>query len=337
MRLVTRIILPIVIAAALVAGVTSALGQARASVVVSAGPALAIGPMVTIENQARSEEGGNFYLTSVSIDPNVDLVEWLGARLGLEGELQPNERIRPRGISPAQYSQFSRRLLDESTTTAKVVALRRAGYTASIRNRGAVVTAVTRGRPADGVLRSGDVITAVDGRPTTTSAQVVEAVRQRAIGAPVVFTLQRDGTAMEVTVGTSESSLTPGQPTVGVSIGTDVVADLPFDIEIDAGNLGGPSAGLMFTLSILDALSPDDLTHGHRIAGTGTIDDEEQVGPIDGVKYKVRGAENAGARYFLVPRANAAEARAAARSVQVVEVNTVQEALDFLGSLPPAA
>jgi PDZ domain-containing protein len=293
--------------------------------------------MLTIVGQPRPDRTGGFYLTSVSIDPNVSLPEWTAARLGLGGELQPRARIRPHGISPEAYTEISRNLLDESAEVAKVVALRRAGYPVAVRNTGAVITAVLPGRPADGPLKARDRVTAVDGQPVATAAELSVAIRRRAVGEPVRLTIDRAGAVSEVTLSTVASTLAGDQPAIGVTTSTDATVDgLPFEITLDAERLGGPSAGLMFTLTILDALGQDDLARGQKVAGTGTIALDETVGPIDGVTHKVKGAERVGARYFLAPRANAAEARAAATALTVVEVNTLQEALDFLKTLPAA-
>jgi PDZ domain-containing protein len=337
MRTLVRLSLPLIVAILLVAGVGAAWRDAGDSVLARPGPARRIGPMLTITGQPRPARAGDFYLTSVSIDANVSLPEWAVARLGLGGELQPQARIRPHGLAPDAYGEISRHLLDESAEIAKVVALRRAGYPVEVRNAGAVITAVLPGRPADGPLKPRDRVTAVDGQPIATAAELSAAIRRRAVGEPVRLTISRDGATSEVTLSTVASTLAADQPAIGVTTSTDATVEgQPFGITLDANRLGGPSAGLMFTLTILDALGQDDLAHGQKIAGTGTIALDETVGPIDGVTHKVRGAERVGARYFLAPRDNAAEARAAASALTVVEVNTLQDALDFLKTLPAA-
>jgi PDZ domain-containing protein len=108
----------------------------------------------------------------------------------------------------------------------------------------------------------------------------------------------------------------------------------PVDVEIDSQNIGGPSAGMMFTLEIIDALTDEDLTHGRRIAGTGTINEDGEVGPIGGMKQKTFGAIDAGAEYLLVPAANYEEAAdAAGDDIVVVRIETIEDALTFLDSL----
>jgi PDZ domain-containing protein len=337
MRRLVQLWLALIVALLLIAGAVAVGRDVGDSVLARPGPARRIGPMLTIAGQPRPMRTGGFYLTSVSIDANVSLPEWTVARLGLGGELQPRARIRPHGISPEAYGEISRNLLDESAEVAKVVALRRAGYPVEVRNTGAVITAVLPGRPADGPLKARDRVTAVDGQPVATAAELSAAIRRRAVGEPVRLTISRDGAVSEVTLPTAASTVAGDQPAIGVTTSTDATVEgMPFEITLDAERLGGPSAGLMFTLTILDALGQDDLARGQKVAGTGTIALDETVGPIDGVAHKVKGAERVGARYFLAPRANAAEARAAAGALTVVEVNTLQEALDFLKTLPAA-
>jgi PDZ domain-containing protein len=128
-----------------------------------------------------------------------------------------------------------------------------------------------------------------------------------------------------------------GPPRIGISI-EDAGFDyrLPFPVKIVPQKIvGGPSAGLMFTLTVYNLLSPVDLTGGHKIAGTGTISPDGAVGPIGGVEQKVAAAEMAGAEYFFAPADNYADALKAARRIKVIKVETVEQAVAFLHSLPP--
>jgi len=134
-----------------------------------------------------------------------------------------------------------------------------------------------------------------------------------------------------------ESTAEPGRPLIGITVSTHLLAyQLPAEVQVKVRDLGGPSAGLVFALGIYESLTRQDLTRGHRIAGTGALAATGQVGPVGGVTYKVRAAEKAGAGYFLVPRGNLEEARRAARRTTVVPVESFAEALDFLRGLAPA-
>jgi PDZ domain-containing protein len=153
-------------------------------------------------------------------------------------------------------------------------------------------------------------------------------------GAPVTLLVSRpaadDDRTLHLTVPTIRLS---GKAAIGIRLQPSLRADLPLKVTIDSGDIQGPSAGLMFALSIVNRLSPVDLTHGHKIAGTGTIDLFGNVGPIGGVKQKVIGARQAGAQYFFVPVDNYAEARPYAQGITLIRVNTLQQALNVLHGL----
>ena len=190
--------------------------------------------------------------------------------------------------------------------------------------------------PAAAALVPGDIIVAVDGTAVEFAGDVIAALAGRRPGDSIVLGVDRNGQLVEemVTLGAS-----PGEPTrafLGVSLETvDLEVDTPDDVAIETRNVGGPSAGLMFTLGIIDALTADDLTRGHRIAGTGTIHLDGDVGPIGGVRQKVIAARDAGAGYVLVPTGNLADALdAAGDDIEVVAVDTVDDALGFLAGLP---
>jgi PDZ domain-containing protein len=210
---------------------------------------------------------------------------------------------------------------------------------------GAAVTDVQKGAPANGKLEVGDVITAVDGQPVTLAEQVGPAVRGRPPGQPVTFTVDRNGAPVQVTVGTraAEGGACPGRPQIGVATRTrDEKFDFPVDVKIDTGKISGPSAGLAFTLTIIDELTPGDLTDAKKVAVTGTIDPGGAVGPIGGVEQKAVTADRAGAKLFLVPMAELKDARARAGDMKVVGIRTLDDALDELTkfggevSVPPA-
>jgi PDZ domain-containing protein len=232
-----------------------------------------------------------------------------------------------------------------SQMTAKRVALERLGYTVPVSGTGAAVIAVQKGSPAAGKLRVGDVITAVDGRPVTLSEEVGRAVRTRPAGQPVAFTVDRDGKPVEVTVVTraAEGGACPGRAQVGVVTRTrNEKFEFPVEVEIDTGEISGPSAGLAFTLTIIDDLTPGDLTGGKKVAVTGTIQPGGAAGPIGGVQQKAVTADRAGAKLFLVPMAELKDARSRAGDMKVVGIRTLDDALTELAraggepNVPPA-
>ncbi len=165
---------------------------------------------------------------------------------------------------------------------------------------------------------------------------VIASLADRRPGDSVVLRVDRDGQRVEATVTLEVSPDEPTRAFLGVTLETvDLQIDIPDDVAIETRNVGGPSAGLMFTLGVIDALTADDLTRGHRIAGTGTIRLDGDVGPIGGVRQKVIAAREADVGYVLVPTENLADALdAAGGDIEVVAVDTVDDALGFLAGLP---
>jgi Lon-like protease len=177
------------------------------------------------------------------------------------------------------------------------------------------------------------VITAVDGTKVTDPAQVAPLVTKHKPGEGVVFTVrsQNASATRQVTVGTVKSPQT-GKAMVGIVPGTEHT--FPFDITISLGDVGGPSAGLMFTLGIIDKLQPTDLTGGQFVAGTGTIDADGNVGAIGGIAMKTIAARGAGARWFFTPAANCAEAAAhVPAGLRLIKVTTLKQALADLADI----
>jgi PDZ domain-containing protein len=283
----------------------------------------------------RREEIGKLAFTAVYAQPG-SWADVFNGWLSQEAEVVPAEEVRPSGISEEEYYQLNQRLIEESKLVAAVVGLQAAGYQAAITGQGAEVFGLLEGMPAADVLRKGDIVLAIDGQPIGTAVEAVELIRRHQVGDQVTLTILRDGQQIEVTVGTKSSSSEPGRPVIGASIGTRLFdAQLPFPIEIETENVGGPSAGMMFSLGILDGVTDGLLTRGHFVAGTGTISLDGTVGPIGGAAEKVIAAERAGAAVFLVPRENADDARRTARSIRVVPVDLLDDAVRYLCTLVP--
>jgi PDZ domain-containing protein len=194
-----------------------------------------------------------------------------------------------------------------------------------------VITAVVEGTPAFGVLDAGEVIQAIDGQDVRAPEDVVEAVRAQPIGTTLTFTVLRDGGEAAVDVVTAEKPDEPGVPYVGITVGINYRAEFPIVFALD--DIGGPSAGMMFALAIVDKLTPEDLTGGGHVAGSGTIDPAGSVGAIGGIRQKLAGARGAGATVFLMPEVHCEEAAGhVPDGLAVVPVTTLQGALDALAA-----
>jgi PDZ domain-containing protein len=195
------------------------------------------------------------------------------------------------------------------------------------------VVTVAKGLPAEGVLRRGDVITAVDGKPVTCNAAAASLIRARTPGAPVTLTVARTVNGHRVTRQLRlTTAAVQGHAVVGVAVSERYV--FPFSVKIRVGDIGGPSAGLMFALGIVDMLTPGNLTGGRFIAGTGEISADGTVSPIGGIQQKMVGARQAGATVFLTPAANCRDtAGAVPPGMRLVKVSTLGGAVSALKAL----
>jgi PDZ domain-containing protein len=255
-----------------------------------------------------------------------------------------------RGTTPRdKFSRVNLDAMDESKRTAIVVALRRLGHQVPATGKGALVTDVITGKgyPAEGRLAVGDVITSIDGQPVQFVEDAIAVLRKHKPGdqARLQVTTASGGTRVEqLTMARKDD----GSAVLGVSLQTDHLDyTLPFDVRIDSGQIGGPSAGLAFTLGLLDELSSGNLTGGTNVAATGTINIDGTIGDVGGVPQKTAAVIASGAKVFLVPPGEYADAaKRAGKRLQVVKVANLDEAIAALGRLggnvtalgpPPAA
>jgi PDZ domain-containing protein len=260
------------------------------------------------------------------------------ARVVGQAEIVPAVDIRPPGTTQEQVNQTNKRLIDESKPVAAVVALRAAGYPVDITGQGAEVESILHGMPADGVLQLGDIITAVDGQPIDTTNALIDSVRHHRVGDQVTLMVRRNGQDQTIVVGTKGSPTEPSRPIVGVTVSTYLFeVRMPFPVDIESDNVGGPSAGFMFALGILDAVTDGDLTRGYYIAGTGTIAADGTIGAVGGAAEKALAAELDGAQVFLVPKDDSEEARRWVRKIQIVPIERFDDAVHALCTLQPLA
>jgi Lon-like protease len=281
--------------------------------------------VIQVTKAETSTSKGQLRLTTVGVQNDVELVWAIRGWFSNKQAVVPRDVIYPPDQTEKEVEQQNQQEFAVSQTSAETVALRELGYPIQT-----VVAEVTANQPSAGKLRKGDVITSVDGAAVTSAKRLQELVQAKPAGAVLTLGYQRDGKA-----GTARITTAPGDdgtPRIGVQITQE--QPHPFDVKIDLSEIGGPSAGLMFTLGIIDKLKPEDLTGGKIIAGTGTIDDEGNVGPIGGIPQKLVGAKEADAQIFLVPKNNCAEAlRNAVPGLPMAEVATVDDALTALQTL----
>jgi PDZ domain-containing protein len=243
----------------------------------------------------------------------------------------PRDVIYPPNESVQQVQHHTIQEMLDSQQTAIVAGLAELGINALH----VKVSRVVAGSPAAGVLQHGDVIMAIDGKPVKTRDDVVAAITDLAPGTPVRVTFQRAGATRTVTIRTEANPTGQSRSRIGIELDPNEF-DPPFNVTINLGQtIGGPSAGLVFSLAIYDLLTPGALTGGRDIAGTGTIDINGNVGEIGGIQQKIAGAYDDGARIFLVPAANCAEAAGSslADNVELIKVATLDQAVASLKAL----
>ncbi|MFD7277417.1 PDZ domain-containing protein [Streptomyces sp. NPDC059862] len=300
-------------------------------------------PVLQISGRKTYPTTGNLNMTTVrvtSADYRMNLVEAVYGWLAHDNKVVPHDTLYPDGKTEEESTQENAEEFSQSQESAKVAALKELDVPVK---SWVIVSTVVKNSPAEGRLHAGDVIKAVDGTTVKAPADVAELVTRHKPGEDVVFTIvpakeqaaaekeNRTATKTEkVTITTTTSDDTgTKRAIVGISAGTDHT--FPFTIDIKLADVGGPSAGLMFALGIYDKLTPGSLTGGSFVAGTGTIDDQGEVGPIGGIEMKTVGARSKGAQYFLTPADNCASAAKDTPSgLTLVKVNTIDDALGAL-------
>ena len=295
------------------------------------GTAIATSGRVEAEGIDVFDPDGEILLLTVAIDSDLTVFDWV--RSSMDDAIELRSRASVFGDrSDAEQRQHNRHLMASSKDAATIVALERLGVQAADFT-GVLFVETVAGGPADGLLEATDVILAIDGRPVTTVVSLRAVLAELEPGATAAVTVEDFETGerrdVELTLGTHPDH---GGPFIGLSGITERVerSPLPFEVDIASGAVGGPSAGLAFTLIMLDVLTPGELTGGKRVAVTGSIRLDGSVGDVGGVTQKAVTARNAGAQMLIVPEASADEARSGAGDILVVGVATLDDALEAL-------
>jgi len=294
------------------------------------GPARDVEALVEVSGERTYSSDGSLYLTTVSVDINVTLAELVSAGIDPTKAIVSKDEVTG-GQSFEDLERDQLQEMENSKEQARVVALTALGYPEPT-GKGAEIVDVDANAPAGGRLEEGDLITGVNGTDVETTCDASEFISDLPPGEEVELTLLRRGQERTVTLDTAVNPIDPDKAYVGVLMTNPdgFKYDPGIDVEFKTGEIAGPSAGLMFTLALYDQLTPDDLTSGREIAGTGTIGCGGEVGPIGGVEQKVAGAEAAGAEVFLAPADNYQAALTVADGIEVVEIGNFDDALDYL-------
>jgi len=281
---------------------------------------------VRVPDEPRGGErggGAGVYMVDVLVR-RANFLERVFPQIYDGARLVPEEQVNPEGLSESDRRQQSLQEMSTSQQVAIAVALRGLGH--AVPSRGAEVVAVQEGWPADGKLEPGDVIVAAKGEEVTSPEALRDVLRDHRPGEAVAITLRRDETTQELEVGT-RSAAGERRAVMGVIVQPEL--EFPVDVRIDAGDIGGPSAGLAFALDVVDELG-SDVDGGRRIAVTGALELNGEVLPVGGIAQKTLGAREVDADVFLVPAENAREARRYAEDLRIVPVSSFREALSAL-------
>ncbi|MFP4234670.1 MAG: PDZ domain-containing protein [Nitriliruptoraceae bacterium] len=277
-------------------------------------------------------EEGSLRLTTVAVQEQLGLVSWVRAHASGAVEVVPREQLYPPGVDREEIAERNALSMRDSQQVATIVALERLGY--DLEPAGALILSVEEDAVTD-ELEVDDVVVAVDDAPVRESTEAVEAIRAREPGDTVTLTVRAAQGERTVEVVLGPNPLDPTLPYVGVLLTTDV--DLPVDIAVDAGVIGGPSAGLIFALSLLELLEPEPLLGELAVAGTGTLARDGSVGSVGGVTQKVVGATDPQdgsppAEVFLVPQDDLDDALEAPvrTDILIVPVGSLEDALEAL-------
>lgn len=296
------------------------------------GPVRDIEELVSVPGSTTYSSEGSLLMTTVRLDTSVTFLELVIA--GIDDTQSVVMRDEVTGGQPLRDLRLQQEAqMTESQRSAKQVAFGRLGLDRPSGN-GAKVIATITGSPADGVLKPDDVIIAIDHTRVSTTCEVGSAVGEHQTGDRISVTVKRGDAERSFRLEVVENPFDGSPAFIGVQMETvNFEFETGIDVEFETGKIAGPSAGLMLALGLYDRMTPDDLTAGRVVAGTGTISCDGGVGPIGGIQQKVAGAEAKGAAIFLAPVSNATAARAAARDIEIVPVATFGEAVRYLGTL----
>ncbi|MCM6775631.1 PDZ domain-containing protein [Nocardia sp. CDC159] len=283
--------------------------------------------VVDVQGAPVDPTSGNLNMTTVSVRDGLNIFEafglWADGRYGL----RPRAEVYPPGVPREQVDKSNQQDFKDSEDNAELAALHYLKYPTTVRLR-----TVTPDGPAKDVLREGDELVSVGGKPVATARDVVEAVQADQPGAVVPIVLRRGGAEQTVEVKLGARPNDPAKGYLGVT--PEEAPRGPLEVTFNLADIGGPSAGLMFSLALIDKLSSGNLNGGKFIAGTGTIDPEGKVGPIGGIQYKMMAARDAGAETFLVPAGNCNEAKERTPAgLRLIKVDTLTGAVQSLEAL----
>ncbi|MGM0212881.1 lon-like protease [Enterococcus sp. AZ109] len=304
--------------------------------------------LITV-NQKKDDESGSFSLTSVGIRRATAFSALMANFNPFEDVVSAEELTG--GASNDEYQQMQQFYMQSSQNAAIEQALKLADKPYELEYKGVYILGVEENSNFANEVSVGDIVTQVDGNTFTSSKELMDYVKSQKVGQEVTVTFTHDGETKEAT-GKLIELPSDKKPGIGITLTDHTEIKSDENIDIDAGNIGGPSAGLMFTLEIYEQLMNEDIRQGEKIAGTGTISSDGTVGRIGGIDKKVASAVENGSKVFFAPddeitdemkevqpdiKTNYQEAKEAAKKLgtdmKIVPVKNVQDALDYLKNM----
>ena len=293
-----------------------------------------VAPLVKVEGARTPKGAGSIYFLDV-IEKKASELERLFPWIHSDATFEPANDVVPPCSTDREAIQAQLQEMAFSQRVAATVALRQLGYHVVVHPTGVVVSQLIAGTNAPCKLQPMDIIVAVDGTPTPTTMDLHRVLEHVEPGEVVALRVRRAGRLLTVRVKTVDVG--SGQALVGFAPEQAATFKLPVRVSIDAGNVGGPSAGLAFALEVMQKLG-HNVTHGYKVAATGEMELDGTVAPIGGVRQKVVDAHKASVDVLLVPAGeNAKTARHYAdKQLRVIPVHTFGQALRALATLPKA-
>ncbi|WP_265446142.1 YlbL family protein [Flexivirga meconopsidis] len=282
-------------------------------------------PVIEVQGADTYPTTGSLDFTTVSMAGGpqypVSVMQWIRAKFDDHAQIDPEDKWFPKGITSQQVQQQNTAEMTNSQQTAEVVAMRAAGVKVP---ETITVAQLQPGAAAEGQLKQGDTLVKVNGVAVQNLQSVADAMDSVKSGSKVAVTVNRGGKQQQLQVPTATGP--EGRAVFGIAITPNY--KFPYQVKVNAGDVGGPSAGTMFSLAIYDLITPGALTGGKKIAGTGTMSEDGSVGPIGGIAQKMQGAKDAGAQFFLAPVSDCSDAKGnIPKGLTVVKVETFNDAL----------
>lgn len=324
-------------------------GQVDTPYAIVPGSAEAVAPRMSFDAVPRYDSDGQLLFVTVR-EPELTMLEWFVTRDEESVNPQSDEEKNPKDLTPTELRQVNIQSMVTAKQRAEYVALTKLGYPTELVPGSVTVaqvlcleadeagTTCVRSVPADAVLDRGDTIVSVDGSPIPDGDVLREVLSAHQIGDHVTVVASREGQTVSGDVELISSQEDQPRAILGITPADTRTVKIPFAIEIATDEIGGPSAGLAFTLTILDELTPGSITGGAKVAVTGTIDLDGTVGAIGGLPSKAAAVKQTGASVFIVPASQSDDDLAAARAIggndmRIVTVATLDEALAALAEL----